>query len=242
MDDGDLLRSAEWIFANGWERLKLYFMVGLPGETADAVRAIGELVGKVSAVARRHGRRNIVTASVSSFVPKPHTPFQWERQIGSEETKERVGIIRAAVRRDRNVEVKFHSPEISELEGALSRGGARLGAAILAAYRRGARFDAWTEEFRRDAWREAFREAGIDPAGYRRERDPDDPLPWGMVGARIGPRGPLFVSGEWCGVYSMCVLCGTRDKERGGAEVCGGGGGGPPPLLGALPAAGRFPR
>jgi radical SAM-linked protein len=221
MDDGDLLRSAEWIFANGWQTLKLYFMVGLPGETADDVHAIGELVGKVSAVARRHGRRNSVTASVSSFVPKPHTPFQWERQIGSEETKERVGIIRAAVRRDRNVEVKFHSPEISELEGALSRGDARLGAVILTAYRRGARFDAWTEEFRRDAWREAFREAGIDPAGYRRERDPADPLPWGMVDAGI----------------DRAFLLSEREKMRSGettpdcrADICSACGACPPGL------------
>ncbi len=185
MDDSDLLRSADWIFSNGWQTLKLYFMVGLPGETADDVRAIGELVGNVAAVARRHGKRNIVTASVSSFVPKPHTPFQWERQIGSEETRERVGIIRAALRRNRNVEVKFHSPEVSELEGVFSRGDERLGAAILGAYRRGARFDAWTEEFRPEAWREAFIETGIDPAAYLRERDPDDPLPWDMVDARI---------------------------------------------------------
>ena len=185
MGDGDLLRAAEWIFANGWQTLKLYFMVGLPGETAEDVRAIGELIRKVAAVARRHGKRNSVTASVSSFIPKPHTPFQWERQIGREETRERVGIIRAAVGRDRNADVKFHSPEVSELEGTFSRGDSRLSAVILSAYRRGARFDAWTEEFRPDAWSEAFREARIDPASYRRERDPAAPLPWDMVDAGI---------------------------------------------------------
>jgi len=221
MDEGDLLRSAEWIFANGWQTLKLYFMVGLPGETADDVRAIGDLVRKVAAVARRHGKRNTVTASVSSFVPKPHTPFQWERQIGSGEIKERVGIIRAAVRQDRNVEVKFHSPEISELEGAFSRGDARLGAVILGAYRRGARFDAWTEEFRPEAWREAFREAGIDPAGYLGERDPADPMPWEMVDAGI----------------ERAFLLSERERMRSGettpdcrADVCSACGACPPGL------------
>jgi radical SAM family uncharacterized protein/radical SAM-linked protein len=217
MGDGELLRSAEWIFGNGWQTLKLYFMVGLPGETADDVRAIGELIRKVAAVARRHGKRNSVTASVSSFVPKPHTPFQWERQIGKEEIRERVGIIRAAVGRDRNVEVKFHSPEVSELEGAFSRGDGRLSAAILAAYRRGARFDAWTEEYRPDAWSEAFRETGIDPAEYRRERDPAGPLPWDMVDAGIDRDFLLSErektrSGETtadCRKDGMCAACGA---------------------------------
>jgi radical SAM-linked protein len=217
MDDADLLRTAEWIFANGWQTLKLYFMVGLPGETADDVRAIGDLVRKVAAVARRHGKRNSVTASVSSFVPKPHTPFQWERQIGKEETRERVAMIRSAVGRDRNVDVKFHSPEVSELEGVFSRGDGRLAAALLDAYRRGARFDAWTEEFRPDAWREAFREAGIDPALYRAERDPSAPLPWDMVDAGIDRKFLLserekMRSGETtpdCRTEGMCGGCGV---------------------------------
>jgi radical SAM family uncharacterized protein/radical SAM-linked protein len=217
MGDGELLRSAEWIFGNGWQTLKLYFMVGLPGETSDDVRAIGELIRKVAAVARRHGKRNSVTASVSSFVPKPHTPFQWERQIGKEEIRGRVGIIRAAVGRDRNVEVKFHSPEISELEGAFSRGDGRLSATILAAYRRGARFDAWTEEYRPEAWSEAFRETGIDPAEYRRERDPAGPLPWDMVDAGIDRDFLLSEqektrSGETtadCRKDGMCAACGA---------------------------------
>ncbi|HSL98866.1 MAG TPA: TIGR03936 family radical SAM-associated protein [Candidatus Limnocylindria bacterium] len=217
MEDGDLLRSAEWIFENGWQTLKLYFMVGLPGETADDVRGIGELIRKVAAVARRHGKRNSVTASVSSFVPKPHTPFQWERQIGKEEIRERLGIIRAAVGRDRNVEVKSHSPEISELEGAFSRGDGGLSAVILAAYRRGARFDAWTEEYRPDAWSEAFRETGIDPTEYRRERDPAAPLPWDMVDAGID-RDFLLSEREktWSGETTadcrkdgMCAACGA---------------------------------
>ncbi len=183
--DEELLRTADWIFANGWQTLKLYFMVGLPGETADDVRAIGELVGKVAAVARRHGKRNSVTASLSAFVPKPHTPFQWERQIGRREIEERVAIVKAAVGRNRNADVKYHSPAVSELEGVFSRGDDRLPAALLAAFRHGARFDAWTEEFRPDAWRQAFADAGVDPAAYLRERDPAEPLPWDAVDAGI---------------------------------------------------------
>ncbi len=217
MSDGDLFRTAEWIFANGWQTLKLYFMVGLPGETVEDVRAIGELTRKVAAIARRHGKRNIVTASVSCFIPKPHTPFQWERQIVREETRERIGIVRAAAGRDRNVEVKFHSPEISALEGTFSRGDGRLSAAILSAYRRGARFDAWTEEFRPAAWNEAFQETGIDPAAYRRERDPAAPLPWDMVDPGIdrdfllSERGKM-TAGETtpdCRKEGRCASCGA---------------------------------
>ncbi len=183
--DSDVLKTAEWIFGNGWQTLKLYFMVGLPGETAEDVRAIGELAGRVAAIARRHGKRASVTVSVSAFVPKPHTPFQWERQIGTEEIRERIRMIRDVLGRNRHAEVKFHSAETSALEGAFSRGDGRLPGVIARAFRNGARFDAWTEEFRPDAWKRAFEEEGVDPLEYLRERDPRDPLPWDFVDAGI---------------------------------------------------------
>ena len=183
--DEDVLKTAEWIFGNGWQTLKLYFMVGLPGETADDVRAIGALAGRVAAIARRHGKRASVTVSVSAFVPKPHTPFQWERQIGREEVQERIRLLRDALGRNRHAEVKSHSPEISSLEGVFSRGDDRLPGVIARAFRNGARFDAWTEAFRPDAWKRAFEEEGVDPLEYLRERDPRDPLPWEIVDAGI---------------------------------------------------------
>jgi len=183
--DEDVLKTAEWIFGNGWQTLKLYFMVGLPGETADDVRAIGALAGRVAAIARRHGKRASVTVSISAFVPKPHTPFQWERQIGREEIQERIRLLRDALGRNRHAEVKFHSPETSALEGVFSRGDDRLPGVIARAFRNGARFDAWTEAFRPDAWKRAFEEEGVDPLEYLRERDPRDPLPWEFVDAGI---------------------------------------------------------
>jgi radical SAM-linked protein len=213
--DDELLRSAEWIFANGWQTLKLYFMVGLPGETAGDVAAIGELAKRTAAVARRHGKRNTVTASLSAFVPKPHTPFQWERQIGKEEILERVGIVRAAVARDRNVDVKFHAPEVSELEGAFSRGDARLAGILLRAYALGARFDAWTEAFRPDAWRQAFAEAGIDLREYLAERDPSRPLPWDIVDAGIDRE---FLLSERAKARTGEA---TPDCRAGGCSACG---------------------
>jgi radical SAM-linked protein len=207
--DEELLRSADWIFGNGWRTIKLYFMVGLPGETADDVAAIGRLAKQVAGIARRHGRRNSVTVSLSSFVPKPHTPFQWERQIGRAEIEERVAIVRAEIARDRNVELKFHSPAVTELEGVFSRGDGRLSDVLLRAFLHGARFDGWTESFRPDAWRRAFEEEGIDPGGYLRERDPAAPLPWDIVDARIGKE----------------FLIAEREKSRSGESTpdCRGG-------------------
>jgi len=239
--DEELMRSAEWIYANGWQTLKLYFMVGLPGETAEDVAAIGRLVKKVAFVARTHGRRNSVTVSLSAFIPKPHTPFQWERQIGKEEIGERLAIVRAEVGRDRNVDVKYHSPAVSELEGVFSRGDARLSGVLLRAYRLGARFDAWTESFRPEAWAQAFREAGIDPRGYLDERDPARSLPWDFVDAGI----------------DRAFLLSEREKARSGeltpdcrADVCSACGACPPGLgnvtyppkrMGERPAPGRDP-
>jgi len=179
--DEDILKTAEWIFGNGWRTLKLYFMVGLPGETIEDVRAIGELAKKVAAVAKQHGKRCSVTISVSSFIPKPHTPLQWARQASREETRERIHILRDALNRERNVELKHNAPEVSELEGAFSRGDRRLSDVILSAYQKGARFDAWTEFLRHDIWIRAFEENGIDPLEYLRERDPALPLPWDIV-------------------------------------------------------------
>jgi radical SAM-linked protein len=213
--DEELLRSAEWIFANGWQSLKLYFMVGLPGETAGDVAAIGRLARRVASVARRHGKRNTVTASLSTFVPKPHTPFQWERQIRKEEIEERLAIVRAEIGRDRNVEVKFHSPAVSELEGAFSRGDERLAGVLRRAHGLGARFDAWTEAFRPEAWRQAFAEAGIDPGDYLEERDPARPLPWDFVDAGIDRE---FLLSERRKARSGEA---TPDCRSGGCSACG---------------------
>jgi radical SAM family uncharacterized protein/radical SAM-linked protein len=186
ISDDELIRAVETIYGNGWQNIKLYFMVGLPGETPDDVRGIGELVKRVAAVARRHGKRNNVTASLSTFIPKPHTPFQWEAQIAPAESQARFAIVKSIVGRDRNAEVKYNAPEVSELEGVFSRGDARLADAIEAAYRAGARFDAWTEHFSVQRWRDAFAACGIDHLRYLEARDPDGaPLPWDIVDAGV---------------------------------------------------------
>jgi len=169
--------------------------------------------------------------SVSAFVPKPHTPFQWERQLGKEEVQERVRLLRDALGRDRHVEVKYHSPEVSELEGVFSRGDDRLPGVILRAYRNGARFDAWTEAFRPELWEEAFAESGVDPAEYLRERDPAAPLPWDIVEAGIG-REFLLSEREKARAGEM-----TPDCRAAGCTSCGAC----PPGLSNITYAGRMP-
>jgi len=229
--DDDVLKTAEWIFGNGWQTLKLYFMVGLPGETEEDVRAIGALARRVAAVARRRGKRCNVNVSVSPFVPKPHTPFQWERQASREEVRDRIRLVRDAVGRERNVELKHPSPEISELEGVFSRGDGRLPAVLLSAYRNGARFDAWTEEFRPEAWSRAFEEAGVDPLEYLRERDPAAPLPWDVVDPGIA-RGFLLAEREKASSGET-----TPDCRSAGCSACGAC----PPGLSNITYAGRMP-
>ncbi len=218
--DEDLLHAADTIYGNGWQTIKLYFMLGLPGETEEDVTAIGELVKRVAAVARRHGKRNSVTASLSTFIPKPHTPFQWEAQISPAESQARIAIVKGTVGRDRNADVKYNSPEVSELEGVFSRGDARLADAIEEAYRRGARFDAWTEMFSVQRWRDAFTACGIDHLRYLEGRDPEgDPLPWDNVDTGLD-RG--FLRAELAKSLTGDATPDCRSGECSACGVCGG--------------------
>ncbi len=170
----ELIEAARQIFGLGWRALKLYFMLGLPGEEERDLVAIAELAARVAATGK--GRCE-VTASVSTFVPKPHTPFQWAAQIDVAETEARQSLLRRELGR-RRIRFKWHDARTSYLEGIFSRGGRELGALLLAAYARGCRFDGWTEHCRFDAWEAALAETGIDPAAYLRRRFLDEALPW----------------------------------------------------------------
>jgi radical SAM family uncharacterized protein len=186
----DLLTTVQTAFDAGWRRLKLYFMLGLPTETDDDIRGIGELVAKVLRVAReatppaqRGGMR--IAVSVSTFVPKAHTPFQWEGQLTLEEVKHRQQVLRESVPR-KGVELHWHDPEVSFVEGALARGGRELAPVIESAWRTGGGFDAWTERFRLSTWLAAFEAAGIDPVALASSpRDPAAPLPWSHISSGV---------------------------------------------------------
>jgi radical SAM family uncharacterized protein len=178
-----LISTLESAFGAGWRRVKLYFMVGLPTETDEDVRGIGELVGRSLRAARDAtpaDQRGSVrfSVSVSVFVPKAHTPFQWEGQLFLDEVRRRQQILRDAMPR-KGVDLSWHDPDESFLEGALARAGRDVGPVIERAWRAGATFDAWTEQFSLPRWLEAFEAEGIDAGRLATTpRDPTAPLPW----------------------------------------------------------------
>jgi radical SAM family uncharacterized protein/radical SAM-linked protein len=177
----ELIAAAGQIFALGWRSLKLYFMLGLPSETEDDLMGIADLSAKVAAAGKF---RRQVTASVSTFVPKPHTPFQWASQIPIAEVEERQGLLRRELQKQR-VKFRWHDARLSHLEGILSRGDRRTGALLLEAYRLGCRFDGWTEQCRFDLWQEALERTGLSAEAYLRRRMLDEPLPWDHLSSGV---------------------------------------------------------
>ena len=176
--EGELLDHTGKAFRLGWQQVKLYFMIGLPTETREDLHGILDLCLKVAASAGKNVRRLQVTAAVSPFVPKPHTPFQWERQISMAEIEEKIGYLRNIFRPYKKLKLKWHHSHMTWLEGVFSRGDRRLAPALEAAYAKGALFTSWTDHLRLEPWLEAFAETGVDAESYLRERDPDQPLPW----------------------------------------------------------------
>ncbi len=173
----ELLLTTQRVFAAGWKGVKLYFMLGLPGETEEDLEGIIELAHRVLHTSKNRGQ---VTVSLSTFVPKPHTPFQWERQIGIDEITERQNFFKKRIR-NKNIHIKWHDARMSFMEGIFSRGGVETGALVEEAYRLGCRFDGWGDRLRYDLWEEAIRRTGIDAASYLRARSHDEELPWAMI-------------------------------------------------------------
>jgi radical SAM-linked protein len=182
VSDQDLLDAAETVFKNGWSVLKLYFMIGLPTETDADLDGIVRLANEILSVGKRATRRHVqLNISVSTFVPKPHTPFQWMGQARLEEVRRKQAYLGAGLRK-RGIALKTHDPETSLLEGAFARGDRALGKVIAEAVRLGCRFDGWTEWFDFKKWTDAFAGCGIDPAELAsRAYGLDDELPWDHV-------------------------------------------------------------
>lgn len=175
--EANLLDSIERIFLSGWHKLKLYFMIGLPTETERDVKAIAELARKALDIGRKFHRHPNITVNVSTFVPKSHTPFQWERQILITEIKRLHRILKDAVKGS-GLKLKLHLPEMTFLEGVFSRGGRELSSVIVEAHNKGCRFDAWDDKLKFDTWIGVFKECGVEPEKYLGERTEDARLPW----------------------------------------------------------------
>jgi radical SAM-linked protein len=174
----DLARTAERVFSRGWNRMKLYFMIGLPGEMDEDVAGIMETGRRMKDIGFRHvGRKVGITCAVSSHVPKPHTPFQWVAMDSIEEIERKQDLLQRLARTYR-LEFRRHDPRTSFLEGVLGRGDRRVGAAIELAFRAGARFDGWDEQLRWPQWLAALQESVVDPQLYLGTLRTDVRLPW----------------------------------------------------------------
>ncbi|MBN1936277.1 MAG: TIGR03960 family B12-binding radical SAM protein [Anaerolineae bacterium] len=182
----DLLHAVEAAYANQWQRVKLYFMIGLPTETDEDVEAIVDLVQQVAAIGYRYHRNKAnVSVTVSTLVPKPHTPFQWQPLIDDETLQRRQRILQGGLR-DRSIRLGYHDSKTTLLEAVISRGDRRLGRVIEHAWRAGARFDAWEDQLNWTAWMQAFSAEGIDPEiEARRERTADEVLPWDHISCGV---------------------------------------------------------
>ena len=201
--EADMLAGVRAAYEAGWQRVKVYFMAGLPGETDEDLDAIIDLCRRLSDTRREiDGQRGAISASVSWFVPKPHTPMQFAAMRDADYFFAVRGRLKDLTRRTQ-VSVKFHRIEQSLLEGALCRGDRRIADVIETAWRNGARLDGWTEHFKYDAWLAAFEQVGLDPAEFRREIPTDAVTPWSHIHCRRSGEG-------MCREYSQMqnALCG----------------------------------
>ncbi|MFC1942037.1 TIGR03960 family B12-binding radical SAM protein [Chloroflexota bacterium] len=216
LSEDSLLQTAATAFERGWTNLKLYFMVGLPTETDDDVASVVTLVEKVRAAGKHaSGKKPMIRVSVSTFVPKPHTPFQWVSQIEEPELKARQEILQQGLRH-KSTRLSWGDPKISLLEATLSRGDRRMGKVIFRAWELGCRFDAWAEHFNYENWLQAFSDAGLEPSFYaHRERSLDEVLPWSHIDTGISD---AFLKKEY-----RCAQDGeeTPDCRHNACNACG---------------------
>jgi len=206
----EILRTSEQIFAAGWNLVKLYFMIGLPTETEEDIEGIVALCRNIASL----NRRKQLNVSISTFVPKPHTPFQWEAQAPYDAIREKQHYLRSRLH-GKQIQVKCHSREVSLLEGVFSRGNRRLAAVLLHAHRSGAGFEAWTEYFSPGLWEQSFAACSIDTQAYLRERGINELLPWSHLTCGVSEE---FLKQERLKAYAGEI---TPDCRKGSCAACG---------------------
>ncbi len=191
ISEKEIFESVARAFEGGWRLIKLYFMIGLPTERDEDLEGIYQLCSDMVKLFKEAGYEGKLklSISVSTMIPKPHTPFQWEPQIGLEESYRRINLLRRLFSRRREMEFKWHEPEMSLLESALSRGGRDLAGVLEAAWRKGSRLDNWSEHFNLQNWEEAFSEEGLSLYGYAQQPvTAGDELPWAHLSTGVSPR------------------------------------------------------
>ncbi len=228
----DIMSGSGLAFKAGWTKVKLYFMLGLPGETDEDVKAIPDLANDIAMnyfdtvpKDERKGKRVDVNTSTSFFIPKPFTPFQWCAMDTREEFIRKAHLVKETMEKELNhksLRYQYHESDLSELEGVFARGDRRLSKVIYDAYRSGCRFDSWSECFRYDLWCEAFEKNGIDRDFYTlRERSLDEAFPWDFINIGVSKE---FLKKEYLNAKAGIVTPNCREKCSGcGASVFGGG-------------------
>lgn len=212
----DVDHTMRLAFGQGYRAVKLYFMIGLPTEWDEDLLGIAALAAKIRKIyIEVTGKRDLtITVSTSMFVPKPLTPFQWAEQIGVEEMKRRVSIVRAALRSVKGVNYNWHEETASMLEGVFARGDRALADVVVRAYRSGCRFDGWNEHFRYDLWMQAFADCGIDPFRYTAAQAEDKVFAWDFIDFGVKKS---FLLKEW-----RRALCGEKGEScKFGCKGCG---------------------
>lgn len=217
-----ILNGARLAFEGGWNRVKLYFMLGLPTETPEDIRGIAELSNEIAALyyetvpkENRNGKCQIV-ASTSFFIPKPFTPFQWAPQCTREDFLEKAYFTRKAISEQLNqksIKYNWHEADVSVLEGVLARGDRRIGPVLVKAYEKGCLFDAWSEHYKNEVWMEAFAQCGVDPDFYTvRERALDEIFPWDFIDCGVTKE---FLKREWMKAQQETVSPNCRVQCQG---------------------------
>lgn len=230
LTEEDILHGAGLAFDGGWQKVKLYFMLGLPGETVEDMQAIPELANNIAKryyeipKDQRNGKCQI-TISTSFFVPKPFTPFQWYPMCTKDDFLGRAKIVNEAVKAQLNrksMKYNWHEADVTLIEGVLARGDRRLSKVLVHVYEHGGIFDAWSEFFDYDRWLNAFAETGIDPAFYTtRVREEEELFPWDFIDAGISKS---FLLREWHQAQKGVVTPNCRQQCSGcGASQFQGG-------------------
>ena len=210
----DLLETAFNVYRAGWRTIKLYFMIGLPGETCEDVQQIAVLARQVKDQAKRSGGPGEVNVAVSTFVPKAHTPFQWEPQISTDETLEKQYLLHTELKK-RKLHFKWQDAPLSFMEGVFARGDRRLAPLLVRAVELGCRFDGWREHFSLERWLTACADCGIKPEWYLRGRDLDEVLPWSHLDTGVS-RDFLLKERE-----NARREASTADCRNGACSACG---------------------
>ena len=223
----DLMTSVRDAFTAGWDKVKLYFMIGLPGETDEDLLGIVDLAKKVVAeyykLPKAQRRRGIsVSISTSNFVPKPHTPFQWHAQDSVEELRRKQQLLKKALRMP-GVDYSWHEADLSMLEGAFARGGRQMSAVLLRAWQLGCKFDSWREHFSAQKWYQALEECGVSTEFTRRAIGREETLPWEHIQSGVEKSFLLCEYDRAMGgeltpdCRENCLRCGLM-KACGGAK------------------------